>query len=75
MLYEQPMRCATQPQWKNQSKTPMELFAQMAIAPKRKHFHTYGCPTYILDNKLQGSQAIDHAWASTWDHHPITHDP
>ena len=42
----------------NQTKTPMELFAQVAIAPKLKHFHTFGCPTYILDNKLQVNQAI-----------------
>ena len=42
----------------NQTKTPMELFAQVAIAPKLKHFHTFGCPTYILDNKLQRNQAI-----------------
>ena len=41
-----------------QTKTPMELFAQVAMAPKLKHFHTFGCPTYILDNKLQGNQAI-----------------
>ena len=41
-----------------QTKTPMELFTQVAIAPKLKHFHTFGCPTYILDNKLQGNQAI-----------------
>ena len=41
-----------------QNKTPMELFTQVAIAPKLKHFHTFGCPTYILDNKLQGNQAI-----------------
>ena len=42
----------------NQTKTPMELFAQVAIAPKIKHFHTFRCPTYILDNKLQGNQTI-----------------
>ena len=41
-----------------QTKTPMELFTQVAIAPKLKHFHTFGCPTYILDNKLQVNQAI-----------------
>ena len=41
-----------------QTKTRMELFTQVAIAPKLKHFHTFGCPTYILDNKLQGNQAI-----------------
>ena len=42
----------------NQTKTPMELFAQVTIAPKLKHFHTFGCPTYILHNRLQGNQAI-----------------
>ena len=42
----------------NQTKTPMELFAQVAIAPKLKHFHTFGCPTYILDNRLQGNKAL-----------------
>ena len=44
--------------FEGQTKTPMELFAQVAIAPKLKHFHTLGCPTYILDNKLQGNKAI-----------------
>ena len=41
-----------------QAKTPMELFAQVNITPKLKHFHTFGCPMYILDNKLQGGKAI-----------------
>ena len=41
-----------------QTKMPMELFAQVAIAPKLKHFHTFGCPENILENKLQGNQAI-----------------
>ena len=42
----------------NQTKTPLELFAQVAIAPKLKHFHTFGCPTYILDNMLQGNKTL-----------------
>ena len=29
----------------NQNKTPQELFTQVEIAPKLKHFHTFGCPT------------------------------
>ena len=41
-----------------QTKTPTELFVQVAVAPKLKHFHTFGCPTYILDNKLQGNKTI-----------------
>ena len=44
--------------FEGQTKNPMELFAQVAIAPKLKHFHTFGCPTYIFDNKLQGNKAI-----------------
>ena len=44
--------------FEGQTKTPIVLFAQVAIAPKLKHFHTFRCPTYILDNKLQGSKAI-----------------
>ena len=42
----------------NQNKTPQELFTQVEIAPKLKHFHTFGCPTYILDNRLQGNKAL-----------------
>ena len=56
LLTSNEVRSATP--MENQTKTPMELFAQVAIAPKLKHFHTFGCPTYILDNKLQGNQAI-----------------
>ena len=41
-----------------QNKTPQELFTQVEIAPKLKHFHTFGCPTYILDNRLQGNKAL-----------------
>ena len=42
----------------NQTKTPMDLFARVEIAPKLKHLHMFGSPMYILDNKLQGNQAI-----------------
>ena len=44
--------------FQGQTKTPLELFAQVAITPNLKHFHNFGCPTYILDNKLQGNKAI-----------------
>ena len=44
--------------FEGQTKTTMELFAQVAIAPKLRPFHTFECPTYILDNKLQGDKAI-----------------
>ena len=35
-------------------ETPKELFCWVNIAPKTKHFHTLGCPVYVLDNALQG---------------------
>ena len=49
--------------FKGQAKTSIEIFAQVNIAPKLKHFHTFGCPIYILDNKLQGGKAIQ-KWQS-----------
>ena len=33
--------------------SPMELFAQVAIAPRVKHAHTFGSPVYVLDSALQ----------------------
>jgi hypothetical protein len=38
--------------------SPIELFANVAVKPKIKHFHTFGCPVYVLDNKLQSSQSL-----------------
>ena len=28
----------------------------MNVAPKLRHFHAFGCPTYVLDNALQSGQ-------------------
>ena len=39
-------------------ESPQELFGRVNIAPKIKHFHTFVCPVYILDNALQGQQAL-----------------
>ena len=46
-------------------KSPQELFSGVNISPKIKHFHTFTCSTYILDNALQGQQV------SIWGH-PLT---
>ena len=35
---------------KDGDKSPQELFSGVNISPKIKHFHTFACPTYILDN-------------------------
>ena len=29
----------------------------MKVTPKLRHFHAFGCPTYVLDNALQSGQA------------------
>ena len=39
-------------------ETPQELFSQINIAPKIKHFHILGCPVHVLDNALQGQQVV-----------------
>ena len=62
-----------------QNKTPQELFTQVEIAPKLKHFHTFGCPTYILDNRLQGNKTLQKWQARSrlgiyLGHHPIILD-
>ena len=33
--------------------SPIELFAQVAVAPRVKHSHTFGSPVYVLDSALQ----------------------
>ena len=43
---------------KDGDKSPQELFSSVNISPKIKHFHTYACPTYILDNALQGQHYL-----------------
>ena len=43
---------------KNCDKSPQELFSGVDILPKIKHFHTFACPTYILDNALQGQHYL-----------------
>ena len=38
--------------------SPLERFNNVAVAPKRRHFNAFGCPAYVLDNKLQGNQSL-----------------
>ena len=30
----------------------------MPVRPKLRHFHAFGCPTYVLDNALQSGQGV-----------------
>ncbi len=39
-------------------RTPIELFSQVAVKPQVKHFHHFGCPAYVLNNKLQSGKKI-----------------
>ena len=36
--------------------SPLELLSGVQIAPKLRHFHAFGCLTYMLDNALQSGQ-------------------
>ena len=39
-----------------------ELFSQVEVASNMSNFHTFGCPVYALDNRLQAQQAVS-SWA------------
>ena len=39
-------------------KSPQELFSGVNVLPKIKHFHTFACPTFVLDNTLQGQHSL-----------------
>ena len=41
---------------KGEDQSPLECFSGVNITPKLRHFHAFGCPTYVLDNALQSSQ-------------------
>ena len=43
---------------KYSDKSPQELFSSINVLPKIKHFHTFACPTYVLDNALQGQHYL-----------------
>jgi hypothetical protein len=41
--------------------SPMELFANTRVASNPKHWQHFGCPTYVLDAKLQSGKPF-HKW-------------
>ena len=64
---------------KNCDKSPQELFSGVEVLPKIKHFHTFTCPTYVLDNTLQGQHYLPKwqeqaNWVSIWGHPLIIHE-
>ena len=44
------------------ARTPLELFSNTNIAPTINNFHTFGCPTYVLDSALQAQQSQKDKW-------------
>lgn len=52
------------PMLKHANKTSSELFSGSPICLNIRHAHTFGCPAYVLDNKLQ----LGH-WIPKWAEH------
>ena len=46
---------------KGKVSSPLELFSGVKAAPKLRHFNSFGCPTYVLDNALLSGQGA-HKW-------------
>ena len=44
---------------KREDQSRLELFSGVKITPKLRHFHAFGCPTYVLDNALQSGQGTE----------------
>lgn len=42
----------------NQKRTPLELVSGSKISANLKHFHTFGCPVFVLNHKLQAGNSI-----------------
>ena len=43
---------------KGKDVSPLEKFTGVPVRPKLRHFHAFGCPTYVLDNALQSGQGV-----------------
>jgi hypothetical protein len=41
-----------------QEKVPIAVFAKTDVAPNPKHWFSFGCPVYVLDNDLQAGKKI-----------------
>ena len=42
-------------------RSPMQIFSKSKVMMNPKHFQTFGCPVYVLDNKLQHNAPF-HKW-------------
>lgn len=39
-------------------KSPFELFANSEVMPNLNHFQPFGCPVFVLDNKMQSGKKL-----------------
>ncbi|KAI2493485.1 hypothetical protein MHU86_21066 [Fragilaria crotonensis] len=39
-------------------KSPFELFARSEVTPNLNHIQPFGCPVFVLDNKMQSGQKL-----------------
>ena len=46
------------PMAKHKNTTPLELFSGSPARFNLRHAHTFGCPSYVLDNALQSGKGI-----------------
>ena len=44
------------------ARTPIESFTGTKVASNPKHWHSFGCPAYVLVQDLQSDTAIHHKW-------------
>ena len=42
--------------------SPLEKFSKSFVQPNPKHWQPFGCPVFVLDNKLQSGKGIKHKW-------------
>lgn len=57
LINETPRLVVKRP--KHQGVTLLELFTVTKVAPNVKHWNTFGCPVYVLDNSLQAGKKIE----------------
>jgi hypothetical protein len=42
----------------NGGPSPLESFASLEVKPKLRHFHSFGCPVFVLHNNLQSGKTL-----------------
>jgi hypothetical protein len=45
-----------------QRRMSQQIFSKTMVQTNLKHWKPFGCPVYVLDNRLQGSGGIFHKW-------------